>query len=67
MVALPKGSKDADLEISEDDLVKRAARDFHGGATLKDLLQKYGDLGYKRSDLYRLLLEAKDLDERAHK
>jgi hypothetical protein len=61
MVSLPKGVKDAVHDLPAEDLVKHAARDFRGGASLKDLLQKYGDLGYKRSDLYRLLLEAKDL------
>lgn len=61
MVALPKGAQDAAHDLPAEDLVQRAARDFRGGASLKDLLQKYGDLGYKRTDLYRLLLEAKDL------
>lgn len=61
MVAIPRRAMESHIELSPQDLVHAAAEDFRQGASLKDLLQKYGDAGYKRTDLYKLLLEAKAL------
>ncbi len=45
---------------TEETLAAAAAKDFAGGSTLKDLLLRYKDAGFKRTDLYALLLRAKD-------
>ncbi len=45
---------------TEASLAEAAAADFAAGSTLKDLLQKYKAAGFKRTDLYALLLRAKD-------
>jgi 16S rRNA (cytidine1402-2'-O)-methyltransferase len=45
---------------TEESLVATAKQEFQGGATLKDLLRKYRDAGFKRTELYALLLQAKD-------
>ena len=42
-----------------DALVEAARRGYQDGLTLKDLLGRYQDCGFSRSDLYRYLLEAK--------
>lgn len=46
--------------ISEEQLITLAAEDFRKGSTLKDLLKSYTDAGFKRAELYQLLLRAKD-------
>ena len=56
-VALASGEE----RLSPDELVQRASREFKSGATLKELLQKYRDVGLRRAELYDLLLRAKDL------
>jgi 16S rRNA (cytidine1402-2'-O)-methyltransferase len=48
---------------SEDELIVQARLAFKQGASLKDLLRKYQDVGLKRADLYNLLLRAKDEGE----
>ena len=61
MVQIPKSVQSSSAEMSQDELVKLAAKEFRAGATLKDLLQKYSALGMKRTELYKLLLEAKEM------
>lgn len=62
MVALPKkdglgiGSDPEKLET----LIQNAQKEFLNGVSLKSLLQKYKDIGLKRTELYALLLKAKD-------
>lgn len=48
-----------DAAIDRDAIIAAAVREFRGGASLKDLLQRYRDSGFKRAELYALLLEAK--------
>ena len=43
-----------------EQLTNEARQGFKAGLTLKDLLQKFKDRGLSRSDLYQLLLDAKD-------
>lgn len=40
-------------------LIRQAQDEFKKGVSLKTVLQKYRDIGIRRSDLYALLLEAK--------
>lgn len=48
-----------DLALDREALITAAAREFLAGASLKDLLQRYRDSGFKRAELYEILLEAK--------
>jgi 16S rRNA (cytidine1402-2'-O)-methyltransferase len=59
MIAPPRAGDDASGALDLAKLRKEAARAFARGATLKDLLKTYRDVGLKRPELYRLLLEAK--------
>lgn len=56
----PAGGGAVDLARIRSD----AVRAFRGGATLKELLQTYRDIGVGRKELYQLLLEAKDEAEK---
>jgi 16S rRNA (cytidine1402-2'-O)-methyltransferase len=47
--------------VTPDQLITLATEDFRKGSSLKDLLKSYADAGYKRAELYQLLLKAKDL------
>ena len=51
---------EAEAPLDADGLVRLAADDFLQGASLKDLLRKYRDAGFRRADLYNLLLDAKN-------
>jgi 16S rRNA (cytidine1402-2'-O)-methyltransferase len=53
------GSDEA-AALDREEIVRVAAREFKGGASLKDLLMRFRDCGLKRSELYALLLQAKD-------
>ncbi len=44
-------------------LRNEAIKGYRKGKTLKDLLQQYSDAGFSRSDLYRILLEAKSVSD----
>lgn len=46
--------------MTPEQLLKVAADEFRNGASLKDLLQSFSDAGYKRAELYQLLLTAKE-------
>lgn len=52
---LPQG----EVVWTEESLISAARKDFAAGSTLKDLLQKHRNSGFKRTDLYALLLRAK--------
>lgn len=56
-----KGGAREEKFLTTDQLVALAADDFRKGSSLKDLLKSYADAGYKRAELYQLLLKAKDL------
>ncbi len=61
MVAItPKRTQDiaSDPQMMES-LIRKAQSEFIEGASLKSLLQKYRDIGLKRSELYGVLLQAK--------
>jgi hypothetical protein len=53
------GSDEA-AALDREEIVRVAALEFKGGASLKDLLMRFRDCGLKRSELYALLLQAKD-------
>lgn len=55
----PPAAEFTDAESLRTQLLSAARRDFAGGATLKDLLIKYREHGFKRAELYDLLLAAK--------
>ncbi len=59
MVSFPTPEEGEKRRITEDQLVTLASEEFRKGASLKDLLQGYGDTGFKRAELYQLLLQAK--------
>jgi 16S rRNA (cytidine1402-2'-O)-methyltransferase len=59
-VMLYKPLTEEKTAMTPDDLVKEAGREFRRGATLRDLLKAYSDLGFSKSELYALLLEAKN-------
>lgn len=65
MVSLGKDSETPETQAAEaaNEIASEAILLFRGGATLKDLLQKFKDRGLSRSDLYQLLLEAKEASD----
>lgn len=58
MVDLSAAQGNTNFDV--DKIKQEATKEFRRGATLKDLLRQFGDLGINRKDLYRLLLEAKE-------
>jgi 16S rRNA (cytidine1402-2'-O)-methyltransferase len=62
VMVYPGESAVQDDAVAPLDLVTEARREFAKGATLKDLMRKFQDSGLKRSELYQLLLQAKDAD-----
>ncbi len=60
MVSFPPPEKGEARRITEEQLVSIASDEFRKGASLKDLLQSYADAGFKRAELYQLLLQAKE-------
>lgn len=65
MVSLGKDSETPETQAAEaaSEIASEAMQLFRTGATLKDLLQKFKDRGLSRSDLYQLLLEAKEASD----
>jgi hypothetical protein len=65
MVSLGKDSETPETQAAEaaSEIASEAIQLFRTGATLKDLLQKFKDRGLSRSDLYQLLLEAKEASD----
>jgi len=49
-----------DHDLAETEIISAARKAFKKGDTLKDLLLRYRDCGLSRSDLYQLLLSAKN-------
>ena len=56
--ALEESSQD--IHGDYETILRSAVDQFKAGASLKDLLQRYGDCGLKRAELYALLLQAKE-------
>jgi 16S rRNA (cytidine1402-2'-O)-methyltransferase len=52
-----------DAKWDEAMLLEQARRGYEKGLSLKDMLDKFKDCGFNRSDLYRLLLQAKLSDD----
>jgi len=65
MVSLGKDGETPEAQAAEaaSEITSEAILLFRGGATLKDLLQKFKERGLSRSDLYQLLLEAKEASD----
>jgi 16S rRNA (cytidine1402-2'-O)-methyltransferase len=65
MVSLGKDAASTETQAAESahEIVSEATQLFKNGSTLKDLLQKFKDRGLSRSDLYQLLLEAKEASD----
>ncbi len=65
MLSLGKDAETPEVNAAEaaSDIGTEAIQLFKSGATLKDLLQKFKDRGLSRSDLYQLLLEAKEASD----
>lgn len=65
MVSLGKDAETPEVNAAEaaSEISTEAMEHFKAGATLKDLLQKFKDRGLSRSDLYQLLLEAKEASD----
>ncbi|HYX36087.1 MAG TPA: 16S rRNA (cytidine(1402)-2'-O)-methyltransferase [Oligoflexus sp.] len=65
MVSLGKDAETPEVQAAEaaSEISGEAIQLFKAGATLKDLLQKFRDRGLSRSDLYQLLLEAKEASD----
>jgi 16S rRNA (cytidine1402-2'-O)-methyltransferase len=58
----PESFASANLEDQQnkEQLISQAQEEFKRGESLKTILQKYRNIGIRRSDLYALLLEAKN-------
>jgi 16S rRNA (cytidine1402-2'-O)-methyltransferase len=62
VMVYPGESAVRDEGVAAVDIESEARREFAKGATLKDLMRKYQASGLKRSELYQILLQAKNED-----
>jgi len=59
-VAMGEVAVAATSGFAKEDLIRRAKVEFSRGASLRDLLRTFKDQGISRSDLYQILLEARE-------
>jgi 16S rRNA (cytidine1402-2'-O)-methyltransferase len=60
MLHLGKNGGSAAAGLSREDIVSKAKKAFKDGETLKSLLQTFKDSGFSRTELYQILLQAKE-------